>query len=114
MPQTKAELKDERDALLADLAIIANTLRSEAEDRSWCSEYGTVMESINSQTSKPWMRECRSQTVEGSVTIDFSDLKLELQQDESREDALYRWMQDNLIGQHYSMDSAHSVTFTEG
>jgi hypothetical protein len=79
--KTRDELLAENDALRTDLALIGETLRSEAIEHELCSDYGKVVRDLNGQTSEPWLQHCNSEvkvTVEGQVTLKFSDLTVEV------------------------------------
>lgn len=114
MAKTKAEWQAEAEALRNDVGIIADRLLEEAVERSWCDEYGTIMHEINLRTSEPHMRRCNEGVAAGTVTIEFSELALDFEGDETREQAVERWFRDNVVSQHHAIDDAVNVYISEG
>lgn len=81
--QLRTELGNERDAsataqqriaaLTSDLRVIAAELKSEAMNRSWCSEYGAYVDRVNNGTSEPWLEHCEfTWTARYNVAVTFT------------------------------------------
>jgi hypothetical protein len=119
---TKAELEEQNAALVADMALIAERIRQEAIERSWCSDYDRIMREINTQTSAPHMQPRATEytvVTAGQVTINFSDLKVQVESSgEIDEGALVEavriYLRDEVgMTHHYVADSMDTPVLTE-
>jgi hypothetical protein len=70
----KGEVQRRRESHEADIALIGERLMSEAQDRSWCSEYDTIVESLNAELTVELPLRSREVevTVCGNVLVPFS------------------------------------------
>lgn len=109
MAKTKADWMQEAKALRTDLTIISGELAREAEERSWCPAYSQFVSDVNGLTSEAHLEPCREQEVEGEVTISFSELKVTVESGEDTDDAVRRWVIDNVVSGHHALDSVYSV-----
>lgn len=67
-----AEERD-RDRVVNDITIIASMLKTEAENREWCSEYEGFTERVNALCSQPWLRPCaREMSMQMTVAVTLS------------------------------------------
>lgn len=54
------DLVRKADTLMADIRIIAVSLRDEAIRRDWCGEYGDWIAGVNSLMTQSWLQHCRT------------------------------------------------------
>jgi hypothetical protein len=54
-PGTKAALALELATLRADLRVIVESIKCEAQKRAWCSDYEYWVRHTNPRLSKPWL-----------------------------------------------------------
>ena len=61
-----AATKTDRADIIADFHIVSELLLDEAQDRDWCEEYDTFVDSVNRRTKKMSLQNCQ---VEYEVTV---------------------------------------------
>ena len=61
-----AATKTDRNDIIADFSLVSDLLLEEAQDRDWCDEYDTFVDSVNKRTKKMALQNCQ---VEYEVTV---------------------------------------------